>query len=171
MASIVPTRFEAKIAGGGAQVAVGKVIDKADEIKDHVERSNFLYAVAGRRVLAERVFAPGITSTSSSFVSFPNWFARLADTRYEIGVTTFADDAVLELGIYNASTGLIIGTATTHTHPAGGASVASTTITLPTASVVEEILVLFKVKRNVTSATVYSVRALELSLGASDLPT
>ena len=171
MASIVPTRFEAKIAGGGAEVAVGKVIDKVDEIKDHVERSNFLYAGGGRRVLAERVFSPGITTTSSSFVSFPSWFARIAETRFEVGVTTFADDAILEVGIYNASTGAIIGTATTHTHAAGGASVASTTITLPTASVVEEILVIFKVKKNVTSATVHSIRALELSLGASSLPT
>ncbi len=171
MASIVPTYFQANIAGDGARVAVGKIIDKVDEIKDHVERSNFLYAVGGRRVLADRVFSPGISTSSSTFVDFPYWFCRLADTRYQVGVTTWADDAVIEVGIYNAATGIIIGSATTHTHSSGGASVASTTITLPTVSLVEEILVLFRVKRNTTTATVYSVRALELSIGASDLPT
>lgn len=171
MASNVPARFVANVAGDAGRVGVGQIIDKAEELADHIERANFLYAVAGRRVLAERVFTPAQTTTSASFVYFAQWTARISQDRFELGLTSYADDAILEFSVYNASSGAIIGAAATLTHASGGASVASTTLSLPSASVVTEVLVKVGVKKNSSTATLHSFKVLELSLVAASLPS
>ena len=171
MASVVPVRFVANVAGDAGRVAVGAVIDKPSELSDHVERANFLYAVAGRRSLAARVFNPAATTTSATFVYYPDWLSRIATDRHEVGITTWASDAIVEVSVLNAATGAVIGSATTLTHSAGAASVSSTTLSLPIVSVVEQVLIRIGLKRNTTQASLYSIKVLELSLVAATLPS
>lgn len=171
MATALPARFKAATSGDAARVAIAAVIEKLDEVSDHVERPNFLYAVAGRRVLTDRVFQAALTTTSASFLALPDWFARLSETRDEVEVITFAEDAVIQVSLFNASSGGGMGTPATLTHPSGSGSTQAATISIPAPSLVEEILVRVEFKRNVTSASFYSVRVLEESLTSPDIPT
>ena len=170
MAVLLPARFKAAIAGDASRVSIASVIEKAEEVSDHIERPNFLYAVAGRRVLTDRVFQAPLTTTSASYLTLPDWFARLSATRDEVDVVTFAEDAVIEVGLYNAATLGGMGTPATLTHPSGSGSSQTATISIPAPSLTEEIVVRVQFKRNSTSASFYSVRCLEVALTASDIP-
>jgi len=168
MAATIPARFLLKQGADLTRIALGRTIDKSGEVGDWIERTNYLYSVSNRRAIFGRVWLPLLTTTSASPIALPDYTARVSKTRTTLVVVSYAQDAVVTVGIYNASSGALIGSAVTLTHAAGSYTQLKINYTGVT---VQGVLVRVSVNRNATTASLSSVRILELAIAAVDLPT
>ena len=161
MAATIPARFLLKQGADLTRIALGRTIDKSGEVGDWIERTNYLYSVSNRRAIFGRVWLPLLTTTSASPIALPDYTARVSKTRTTLAVVT--------VGIYNASSGAVLGSAVTLTHPAG--SYTQQAPATYTGVTVQDVLVRVSVNRNASTASLSSVRVLELAVAAADLPT
>ena len=169
MAATIPARFLLKQGADLTRIALGRTIDKSGEVGDWIERTNYLYSVSNRRAIFGRVWLPLLTTTSASPIALPDYTARVSKTRTTLAVVSYAQDAVVTVGIYNAASGALLGSAVTLTHPAG--SYTQQAPATYTGVTVQDVLVRVSVNRNASTASLSSVRILELAVAAADLPT
>lgn len=165
MSIVLPTHFDARIAGDASRVAVAQTIDQSLEVAQHIERISFLYGTSARRALVERSFVPSLATTSAVNIQLPDWYAKLGTTRTSAELITRATDCIIDVQLYNASSGAAIGSTTTHTHTS-----ASTQATSISSISAQEILVRIAFRRNSSSASFSCVRLLEHKLTNTDLP-
>lgn len=171
MPAIIPTNGFLFSPGGDLQrIALGRTIDKADEIGDHVERSNALYSIANRRALYSKVWIPTLERGVVAAVNLPDVFARSSADRDELAIVSYGLNIVVVVSVFNASTSALLGSAQTLTH--SGATLTEQTATY-TGITVQDVLIRVNVAQDnasLAAGELSSFRALEIATTAADLP-
>ena len=171
MSAIIPASGFLYSPGGDiTRVALGRAINKSGEIKDHIERTNFLYSAMNRRAILAKCWIPALRTGTTSATNLPDTSANLATTRTATDIVTFGANITVAVSAFNASSGAAVGATVTLVHTSATNTEQTTSLSALTVSDLLFRVTVSKTDASISYGYLESIRILEKALLVGALP-